>query len=64
MRTPTKGIIVFKFENLHRTKAHAFIDGLLCGAVLTGIGISIYKAYQEDKRVMQRIKEDDEKNGM
>lgn len=48
------------FENLHKNKTLAFVDGLLCGVVLAGIGATIYKSWKETRELEKRIKEDDE----
>ena len=48
------------FENLHKTKTLAFVDGLLCGVVLTVIGTAIYKDWKESRELERLAKEDDE----
>lgn len=45
----------FDFENIHRNKKWAFIDGLITGALIT---YYVYKARQEFKSVPVTTSED------
>lgn len=40
-----------KFENLHPTKKHAFLDGFLCGLCVAFMASGPYKDFREDRRL-------------
>lgn len=51
---------MFNFENLHKNKKLAFLDGLLCGVVITGIGMAIYQQYKESRELYTNVEETDQ----
>jgi hypothetical protein len=50
---------MFTFENLHKTKKLAYLDGLLCGVALTIIVNGIVKEYREAERIERLMDETD-----
>ena len=44
------------FENLHPNHKLAYLDGVLCGVVVTLIGVAIYKDYKEKRELEREMK--------
>lgn len=51
---------MFSFDNLHRNKKLAFVDGLLCGVGIALFGYVIYKDWREERDFQARVKEAEE----
>ena len=50
---------MISFANLHKTKSHAYVDGFLCGILITYIGVKIYQDWKESRELERLAKEDD-----
>ena len=47
----------FNFENLHPNHKMAYLDGLLCGALIAAIGVKLYQDYREEKALKKEAAE-------
>lgn len=42
------------FENMHKNKKYAFLDGLLTGIISAYLGKMIWSSYQEDRALRKQ----------
>jgi capsular polysaccharide biosynthesis protein len=48
---------MFSFENIHKNKTLAFVDGLLCGITIAYFATAIYKEVKADREFKKLLNE-------